>query len=97
VRLSHIIKTDLLNSGFVPNATKCLWEPVQILEYLGCDSNTINGTISIPDRRLLKAQETIDFLIGLIDKKVKVVRKAASAVGQFISMTSHWPYISNYD
>jgi hypothetical protein len=44
---------------------------------------------------LLKAQETIDFLIGLIYKKVKVpVRKVASAVGKFIYMATVIGHIS---
>jgi hypothetical protein len=46
---------------------------------------------------LLKSHETIDFLIGLIYKKVKVpVRKVASAVVQFISMATVIGHISQF-
>ena len=34
------IMSDLLKSGFVPKAEKCVWEPVQCLEFLGCTLNS---------------------------------------------------------
>ena len=49
-------KSDLLKSGFVPKVEKCVWEPVQCLEFLGCNLNSEEGTICIPERRIFKAQ-----------------------------------------
>jgi hypothetical protein len=87
-RLGSIIKTDILNSGFIPNATKCIWLPVQNLEFLGCNLDTLEGFLSIPNRRLCKTYSTINELIVSVKNKLRVsVRKVASAVGQLISMS----------
>ena len=63
LRLSSHIKSDLLRSGFIPNAKKCIWTPVQNMEFLGCDLDTLEGTISVPKRRLSKANSAIKELI----------------------------------
>ena len=82
------IKTDILKSGFVPNATKCIWFPVQVLEFLGVILNAEDGTICIPERRILKAKQFIADLSLAVRKHRRVpVRKVASFVGQIISMS----------
>jgi len=82
------IKQDLLNSGLIPNATKSVWVPVQELEFLGVLLNACTGLISIPDRRILKAQETVKSLFTSSSDHNRVqVRKVASCVGQIISMS----------
>lgn len=58
-QLAMQIKSDLLMSGFIPNATKSEWVPVQVIEYLGVSLNSLEGTMSIPQRRLCKALDTI--------------------------------------
>ncbi|MEW8544359.1 MAG: reverse transcriptase domain-containing protein [Candidatus Thiodiazotropha sp.] len=82
------VKFDLLQSGFIPKAEKSIWEPVQVLDFLGCTLNAKEGTIFIPEHRILKAQDTISELLSgqKVHRRV-AVRKVASFVGQVISMS----------
>ena len=43
--LSFKIKEDLRRVGFVANAEKSIWEPVQNIVWLGLCWNSLNGTI----------------------------------------------------
>lgn len=82
------IKHDLLSSGFIPNAEKSVWSPVQVLPFLGTLLNSRDGQISIPDTRLSKVKSTIsDVLTDLKVHRRVGVRKLASLVGQIISMS----------
>ena len=86
--MGQSIKIDILKSGFVPNATKCIWIPVQVLEFLGVVLDALNGTICIPNRRISKAKQSISDLLSSIRNHRRVhVRKVASVVGQLISMS----------
>ena len=82
------IKNDLLLSGLVPNATKCNWVPVQIIEFLGVSIDSRNRSIYIPERRLDKALETISAIINAnkVHRRVHVWQ-LTSFVGQIISMS----------
>jgi hypothetical protein len=86
--LSREVKNDLIASGFVPNKTKCIWIPVQLLEFLGAVLDSLNGKIFIPERRVQKVFSTIDSILESIKvhRRVKV-RSVASIVGQLISMS----------
>ena len=52
--LSSRIKEDLRRVGFVANAEKSIWDPVQNIVWLGLCWNSLNGTICITERRLNK-------------------------------------------
>jgi len=87
-RDSVAIKNDLLASGFVPNSTKCIWQPVQTLEFLGVILDSLQEIIYIPDRRLQKARDTIVSIFDALKVHRRVhVKKVASVVGQIISMS----------
>ncbi|XP_053378570.1 uncharacterized protein LOC123554439 [Mercenaria mercenaria] len=82
------IKADLLLSGFIPNALKSIWEPVQQLEFLGTVLDSDSGIICIPKRRLDKAFRTIsEILLSIKVHRRVTARKLASIVGQLISMS----------
>jgi hypothetical protein len=49
--LATNIWSDLRKSGFITNDEKSQWCPSQVLEWLGIIWNTINGTITISERR----------------------------------------------
>lgn len=51
---SLIVHSGLLKSGFVPNEDKSLWEPVQIITWLGVILNTIDGSVKATDDRIAK-------------------------------------------
>ena len=88
IELGREVKSDLLKSGFIPKAEKSIWEPVQMLDFLGCTLNSKEGIIFIPEHRILKAQNSISELLTAqkVHRRV-AVRKAASFVGQIISMS----------
>ncbi|CAH3035619.1 unnamed protein product, partial [Pocillopora meandrina] len=51
---SLVVHSDLLKSGFVPNEVKSLWEPVQVITWLGVVLDTTDGTIKATDERIEK-------------------------------------------
>lgn len=81
--LSRDIKLDLLLSGLIPQADKSLWEPVQVLEWLGVVLDSKSFVVYIPDRRIEKTLSTLRYLK---QSSWVTVRKVASFVGQVISM-----------
>ncbi|XP_068240109.1 uncharacterized protein [Palaemon carinicauda] len=88
IKLSQHIKNDLLSSGFIPNATKCIWSPTQVLEFLGVMLDSGNSSIFIPGRRLLKCINGISEILNSIKVHRYVhVKKVASCIGQIISMS----------
>ena len=44
----------MLKSGFVPDQDKSLWEPVQIITWLGVIFNTIYGSVKAADDGIVK-------------------------------------------
>ena len=87
-RIGQEIKSDILRAGFVPNSTKCIWIPVQVLEFLGVVLDAQKGAIYIPERRILKSRQAINDLLLIAREYRRVpVRKVASLVGQIISMS----------
>ena len=87
--LGSCIKEDLIRSGFVPKVEKCIWIPVQNMQFLGCDLNSDTGIINIPSSKVKKALQTIDSFISSIIKHRRVhVKMLASFVGQIISMST---------
>ena len=79
------MQTSLSNAGFVANSSKSLWEPTQLLVWLGLNWNLVSGSISITDRR-------ISNFIALIDKFLQsapyvMARECASIAGHIMSMS----------
>ena len=77
------VRGDLYNAGFVVNEDKSVWEPTQVLDWLGITWNSALGTLKIVERRILKIISTIDHIIEA-DFKVSA-RELASFTGQIIS------------
>ena len=71
------------NAGFVINEEKSLWEPTQVLDWLGITWNSLLGTLKIVDRRITKIVDTIDRIIEA-DFKVSA-GELASFTGWIIS------------
>ena len=51
---SLVVHSDLLKSGFVPNEEKSLWEPLQVITWLGVILDTIDETIQATDERIVR-------------------------------------------
>ena len=83
---SLAVRADLTRYSFLINEEKSLWEPVQVITWLGTVFDTNQGLISVTDRRISKLKNSIN-LIGNADCKIVKVRDLASVVGQVISLT----------
>ena len=82
---SLFVQTSLGNAGFLANFTKSLWEPTQLLVWLGLNWDLVSGSISISDRR-------ISNFIAFIDKFFQsapyvTARDCASITGHIMSMS----------
>ena len=83
---SLTVRADLTRYGFVINEGKSLWEPVQVITWLGTVFDTYQGFISVTEQRVSKLKSSID-LLRKDDCKIFKVRDVASVVGQVISLT----------
>ena len=80
---AQTVRQDLYGAGFVVNEEKSVWEPTQILDWLGITWNSLLGTLRIVERRITKITNTIDRIIEA-DFKLSA-RELASFTGQIIS------------
>ena len=83
---SLTVHTDLLKFGFVINEEKSIWEPVQIITWLGTVLDTNQGFISVTEQRISKLKVNIDSVLKG-DSMIVNVRSLATVVGQIISLT----------
>ena len=77
------VRRDLRSAGFVINEEKLVWEPTQVLDWLGISWNSLSGTLKIVDRRIIKINNTINRIIGAEFKQS--ARELASFTGQIMS------------
>ena len=81
------VHADLLKSGFLPNETKCVWEPTQVITWLGAVLNTSTSEISATVKRITSLQVDLTALLA-ISSSCHPVRKLASVCGKIISLGS---------
>ena len=78
------VRGDLYNADFVVNEEKSVWEPTQVLDWLGITQgitwNSALGTLKIVERRIIKIINTINHIIEA-NQKVSA-RELASFTGQ---------------
>ena len=87
-RISNLsVHADLLKSGFVPNEEKSLWEPIQVITWLGTVIDTFHCIISATkNARIQSLSEDLCFLLDSTHPSLYQVRKLASACGKIISL-----------
>ena len=78
---AQAVRNDLGSAGFIVNDEKPVWEPTQVLNWLGITLNSILGTLKIVDRRITKILNTIDRIKNFLVS----ARSLASFTGQIIS------------
>ena len=83
---SLTVHADLLKFGFVINEEKSIWEPVQIITWLGTVLDTTQGFISVTEQRISKLKVNIDSVLKG-DSVIVNVRSLATVVSQIISLT----------
>lgn len=81
------VHADLLKFGFLPNESKCVWEPIQVITWLGAVLNTSTSEISTTDKRINGLKEDLAALLAF-SSSCHPVRKLASVCGKIISLSS---------
>ena len=82
-QLSIKVRQDIIACGFTLNGEKSVWEPTQIITFLGVILNFAQGTIHIPERRKVRL-----FRSYIICNRSHVLaRELASIAGQIIAMS----------
>ncbi|KAL9969042.1 hypothetical protein ACROYT_G021206 [Oculina patagonica] len=79
------VHADLFKSGFLPNEAKCVWEPTQIITWLGTVLNTATSEISATEKRVTSLQQDLSSLLATSSICLPV-RKLASVCGKIISL-----------
>ena len=86
-RISSLsVYADLLKSGFVPNEQKSLWEPTQVITWLGTVIDTCQCIISATNTRIQSLSEDLSFLLDSTHPSLYQVRKLAIVCGKIISL-----------
>ena len=86
-RISSLsVHADLLKSGFVPNEEKSLWEPTQVITWLGTVIDTSQCIISATDTRIQSLSEDLSFLLDATNPSLYQVSRLASVCGKIISL-----------
>ena len=80
------VHADLLKSDFVPNEERSLWEPTQVITWLGTVIDTSQCIISATDTRIQSLSEDLSFLLDSTHPSLYQVRKLASICGKIISL-----------
>ena len=88
VSSSNLIRSNLLELGFVIEESKCEWYPKQTIVWLGFEWNADMGILKVTSERIDKATKIIEDVLESVKSgqnsiHVKVI---ASIAGQFISM-----------
>ena len=78
------VKKDLIRSGSIYSKKKCIWEPTQIMTWLGFTWNSIDGTVAAADHRVVKIKSTCS---SLLSADACSIRELAGFIGQIISVS----------
>ena len=60
---SSFVKKSLKSSGFLENIEKSVWEPQQVIQWLGILANLEKMEFYIPQKRLISAEKLINDII----------------------------------
>lgn len=82
---SQFVEKSLSDAGFLVNKEKSIFEPVQVIEWLGLIWNSLDFSISIPDRRLQDAKSSLTDLLNVFPNFT--ARQLARVTGKIISMS----------
>ena len=89
VNLSKEIQTSLQDFGFLIAHDKCVWEPSQVVQWLGFKWFMTTGMLHATDVRIERVETALGSLIKQIDRdknRTVSARFLASVVGQIISL-----------
>ncbi|XP_072037315.1 integrase/recombinase xerD homolog [Amphiura filiformis] len=87
--IAQSVKSDLLQAGLVPNIDKSVWEPVQLIDWLGMSWDSNMGILRVIKRRV---DDTIQCIDDIVSKLPRITaRRLARFVGIGIyRCQQHW-------
>ena len=77
------VRQDLMRAGIVWNVKKSTWDPVKTLDWVGFLWNTVDGSMKVREKRVIKLKDTLSKITLAVTLST---RKLAGVVGQIISM-----------
>lgn len=84
-RDSEFVKKSLIDAGFLINEEKSIFNPVQKLEWLGIVWNSVEFSLSIPERRISDLLRSIDEILKIFPNVT--ARQLAQVTGKIISLS----------
>ncbi|CAG2234889.1 unnamed protein product [Mytilus edulis] len=83
VKLSKVVKHDLLSAGFFLNHEKSIWDPTKVLTWLGFRWHLDTFNLEIPEDKIKRFKATIDDIFSNINNVT--ARQLAKVTGKIIS------------
>ena len=83
---SDKVISDLISLGFLIADDKSVWEPAQVITWLGLEWNFIDGYVRITQARIDRLQLCLDKTQVSSGQTIVSARSLASIAGQIISM-----------
>lgn len=83
---SLTVHSTLLKAGFIINEPKSVWDPTQIMIWLGYLINTKDNTIEATKKRIKKLKTALREVLSIELEESIHVKELASIVGQIISL-----------
>ena len=87
---SVFVRQSLIDAGFLINEDKSIFTPVQSLEWLDIVWNSLDCSLSIPDRRIVDLVDALKYVLSKLP--FITARLLAQVTGRIISMS---PVIGN--
>ncbi|KAK6172774.1 hypothetical protein SNE40_016367 [Patella caerulea] len=86
-KVSDVVRTDLIQCGFLISESKSQWCPQQNIQWLGLKWDFSKGNVYVSDSRIVKLIQDINMILDQIGQNELIkVRTVANIVGQVISM-----------
>ena len=79
------LRTFAWEASFIPNEEKSIWDPTQVIAWLGTVINTSEYIIFATDRRIQSLTEDLLYLLAF-EGSLYQVRKLANVSGKIISL-----------
>ena len=83
-KMSSRVWSDLFKAGFIANDDKSIWEPKQLIKWLGFEWNLKNCTLEIPQKKFNTLKNCIS---NLVEGNLQLTcRNLAKICGKIISL-----------
>ena len=83
-----IVRDTITRSGFIPNSTKCVWNPVSSIQFLGLIIDSPSTSFIVPQLKIDSLFSTINSIKSAVRATIRVpIKSLARFTGLIISMS----------